>query len=169
MRQGVKLGGVCVRLVVFSDTHGNFRAAREVIERNPEVYTFFFLGDGEAEIDKLKIVYPEKQILNVAGNCDYNSMTPATDLYYAGKVRILYTHGHKLSVQYGVDELFNMTKQIGATIALFGHTHARYYEYRDGIYLLNPGSCSVPRDGLAPSYAFIDITPSGIMCNHAEL
>lgn len=158
-----------MRLVVFSDTHGNFRAAREVIERNPKVYTFFFLGDGETEIDKLRIVYPEKQILNVAGNCDYNAQTATTEIYYAGKVRILYSHGHKFSVQYGVDDFYRMAKQLGAKIALFGHTHERFYEFRDGVHLLNPGSASCPRDGKRPSYAFVDITPDGIMCSHCDL
>lgn len=158
-----------MRLVVFSDTHGNFRAAHDIVERNQDVYTFIFLGDGEREIDKLRIVYPEKMILNVAGNCDYNSFTPNSDLYNAGKVKVLFTHGHRFGVKYGTDELLAKAKEVGAQIALFGHTHERFYKYADGVHLLNPGSASCPRDGHSPSYAFIDITPSGIMCNHVEL
>jgi hypothetical protein len=158
-----------MRLIVFSDTHGNFRAAREVVERNQDVYTFIFLGDGEREIDKLRIVYPEKLILNVAGNCDYNSFTPNSDIYNAGKVKILFTHGHRFGVKYGHEELLAKAKEINAAIALFGHTHERFYSYEDGVHLLNPGSASCPRDGKAPSYAFIDITPAGIMCSHVEL
>lgn len=158
-----------MRLVVFSDTHGNFRAARDIVERNQDVDKFIFLGDGEREIDKLRIVYPEKLILNVAGNCDYNSFTPNSDLYNAGKVKVFFTHGHRLGVKYGVDNLFAKAKEVGAEVALFGHTHERFYEYRDGIHLLNPGSASCPRDGRSPSYAFVDITPSGIMCSHVEL
>ena len=118
-----------MRLVVFSDTHGNFRAAREIVERNENVYTFIFLGDGEREIDKLRIVYPEKMILNVAGNCDYNSFTPNSDLYNAGKVKVLFTHGHRFNVKYGTDMLLAKAKEVGAEIALFGHTHERYYKY----------------------------------------
>ena len=158
-----------MRLIVFSDTHGNFRAAREIVERNQDVYTFIFLGDGEREIDKLRIVYPEKMILNVAGNCDYNSFTPNSDLYNAGKVKVLYTHGHRFGVKYGTDQLLAKAKEVGAAVALFGHTHERFYEYRDGVHLLNPGSASCPRDGRSPSYAFVDITPNGIMCSHVEL
>lgn len=158
-----------MRLVVFSDTHGNFRAAREIVERNENVYTFIFLGDGEREIDQLRIVYPEKMILNVAGNCDYNSFTPNSDLYNAGKVKVLFTHGHRFNVKYGTDMLLAKAKEVGAEIALFGHTHERYYKYVDGVTLLNPGSASCPRDGKPPCYAFIDITPNGIMCNHVDL
>ncbi|MGN0633117.1 MAG: metallophosphoesterase family protein [Oscillospiraceae bacterium] len=158
-----------MRLIVFSDTHGNFRAAREVVERNQDVYTFIFLGDGESEIDKLRIVYPEKMILNVAGNCDYNSFTPDSDLYNAGKVKVLFTHGHRFGVKYGSEQLVAKAKEIGATVALFGHTHERYYQYIDGVHVLNPGSVSCPRDGRSPSYAFVDITPTGIMCSHVDL
>jgi hypothetical protein len=158
-----------MRLVVFSDTHGNFRAAREIVERNQDVYTFIFLGDGEREIDKLRIVYPEKVILNVAGNCDYSSFTPNSDLYNAGNVKVLFTHGHRFGVKYGTEQLLSKAHDVGAKVALFGHTHERFYQYAEGIHLLNPGSASCPRDGKAPSYAFVDITPKGIMCSHVEL
>ncbi|MCD7742197.1 MAG: metallophosphoesterase [Ruminococcus sp.] len=158
-----------MRLIVFSDTHGSFSAAREIVERNQDVYTFIFLGDGEREIDKLRIVYPEKLILNVAGNCDYNSFTPNSDLYNAGKVKVFFTHGHRFGVKYDKTKLYEKAREVGASVALFGHTHERYYEYRDGIHLLNPGSAACPRDGRSPSYAFVDITPSGIMCSHVEL
>lgn len=158
-----------MRIVVFSDTHGSFSAAREVVERNRDVYTFIFLGDGEREIDKLRIVYPDKMILNVAGNCDYSSPTLGSDLYNAGKIKIFFTHGHRFGVKYGMDQLLEKGRELGAKIILFGHTHERYYAYENGIHLLNPGSASCPRDGKAPSYAFIDITPKGIMCSHVSL
>ncbi|SDA19552.1 hypothetical protein SAMN02910447_01596 [Ruminococcus sp. YE71] len=158
-----------MRLIVFSDTHGDFHAAREIIERNQQVYTFLFLGDGEKDIDKLRIVYPEKQILNVAGNCDYNSFTPDSDLYNAGKVKVFYTHGHRFHVRSDLDELIEKGKSLGAQVILFGHTHERFYQYRNGIHILNPGSAAMPRDGLPPCYAFVDITPSGILCCHVDL
>ena len=157
-----------MRLIVFSDTHGSFAAAREVIERNPGSYTFIFLGDGEKEIDKLRIIYPEKMILNVSGNCD-NTYTPDTDLYNAGKVKVLFTHGHRYNVKYGTDELLEKAKALGAELVLFGHTHTRLYEYRDGVHILNPGSAALPRDGKNPCYAFVDITPKGILCAHVDL
>ncbi|MCD8095633.1 MAG: metallophosphoesterase [Ruminococcus sp.] len=158
-----------MRLIVFSDTHGSLGAAREIVERNKDARTFIFLGDGEREIDKLRILYPELEILNVSGNCDYGSFTPNSNLYDMGSSRIFYTHGHRFSVKYGVDTLVTKAKEVGADIALFGHTHERYYKYIDGVHVLNPGSASCPRDGSKPSYAFIDITDGGIMCSHVEL
>ena len=127
------------------------------------------LIDGEKEIDKLRIVYPEKQILNVSGNCDYNSFTPDSDLYNAGRVKIFYTHGHRFRVKYDLDDLYDKGRSLGAQVILFGHTHERFYKYYRGVHMLNPGSAAQPRDGQPPSYAFVDITPSGILCCHVDL
>lgn len=158
-----------MRIIVYADTHGDFSAHAEIIERNEDAYAFIFLGDGETELDKIKVLYPEKKIVNVAGNCDYSSLAPTTDILIAKGVKILYTHGHSFGVKYSVDRLYYKAKEIDAKIALFGHTHCRFYSYEDGIHILNPGSASCPRDGNRKGYAFIDITDKGIMCSHVNL
>lgn len=56
-----------------------------------------------------------------------------------------------------------------AKVVLFGHTHEAYYEYRDGIHILNPGSLGHPRGSLYPTYAVIDIQGKNIVCNHIRL
>ena len=38
-------------------------------------------------------------------------------------IKIFFTHGHKWGVKYSTDRLFYKAKEIGAQIALFGHTH----------------------------------------------
>ena len=58
-----------------------------------------------------------------------------------------------MGVKYSTDRLFYKAKEIGAQIALFGHTHCRYYAYEEGIHILNPGSAGQPRDGKPASYA----------------
>lgn len=157
-----------MRLIVFSDTHGSFSAAHEIVERNQNPCTFIFLGDGEKEINKLKIIYPETTILKVSGNCD-SSYTPDSDLLQVGKVKVFFTHGHRYNVKYETDTLYEKAKELDAQVVLFGHTHIRHYEYRDGIHILNPGSAALPKDGKDPSYAFVDICPGGIMCGHVDL
>ena len=44
-----------------------------------------------------------------------------------------------------------------ANILLFGHTHQAMTDYDDGLYIMNPGSCS----GYYATYGVIDITPKG--------
>lgn len=158
-----------MRIIVFSDTHGNSRCMREIFERNEDADAFIFLGDGERELDTLRKCYPDKTILNVAGNCDYGSMTLDNDIFIADGVKILFTHGHNWGVKFSTDRLFYKAKEIGAEIVLFGHTHCRFYQYDEGVHILNPGSAGCPRDGKPQSYAFIDITKSGIMCSHVDL
>ena len=52
--------------------------------------------------------------------------------------------------------------RLPSAIALCGHTHIPDILYENGIYLVNPGSCSKPRSS-KPTYAVIDITDKGIM------
>lgn len=158
-----------MRIIVFSDTHGNSHAVREVFRRNEDAPVFIFLGDGEHDLDRMRKAYPEKEILSVKGNCDYSSESPDFDFFQAKGVRIFFTHGHNWGVRYSPYKIFYKAKEMGAQIALFGHTHCRFLEYSDGLYILNPGSAALPRDGHLPSYAFIDLTPNGIMCSHVDL
>ena len=67
-----------MRVVVFSDTHGNGVAIDKIIERNKDVREFIFLGDGMREIENAQVKYPDKNFHIVAGNCDSNSMSPNT-------------------------------------------------------------------------------------------
>lgn len=158
-----------LRIIVYSDTHGSFSAHAEIFRRNENADAFIFLGDGERELDKIKALYPDKTVVNVAGNCDYCSTSLQTDIFMAKNIKILFSHGHTFGVKYSLDRIYYKAKEIGAKIVLFGHTHCRYYSYEDGVHILNPGSASCPRDGKPKSYAFIDVTDSGIMCSHVDL
>lgn len=158
-----------MRIIVFSDTHGHFSAMHKIFKRNTSADCFIFLGDGLEELMKIRQLYPDKQILCVSGNCDFTEEYLSTDVAVVGGVKIFFTHGHRHDVRFTNAKVRLKGKELGAKIVLYGHTHCRYYEYIDGIHLLNPGSAAQPRDGLPPSYAFIDITPKGIMCAHVDL
>ena len=158
-----------MRIIVFSDTHGNFRVMKEIFEKNQDVSTFIFLGDGERELRQIRKLYPNKKILSVKGNCDFLDDSPLIGTYSYKNIKIIYTHGHRYNAKYSTDNLFYLAKENYAHILCFGHTHCRYYTYTEGVHMLNPGSASQPRDGNPPSYAFIDITNAGIMCSHVDL
>jgi len=158
------------RIVVFSDTHGSFRAANRIVRKNPSADLFIFLGDGENDIEQLKHLYPKKQILSVMGNCDAYSDAPKELVYTAPNgVKIFAAHGNEYSVGSSVQKIYYRALELGAQIVLFGHTHTRFYNYADGVHILNPGSAACPRDGLEPSYAFIDILENGIFCSHVDV
>ena len=159
-----------MRIVVFSDTHGNFSAMHKIFKRNGNADLFIFLGDGEIELAQLKSHYSDFNILSVSGNCDICSPTPNSNEYILPDGRkIFFTHGNKLGVKGSTDRLLQKAKDVGADFALFGHTHCRYCETKDGIMMLNPGSAGCPRDGLPACYAWIDILENGVVYNHVNL
>lgn len=142
----------------------------KIFKRNGQADLFVFLGDGEEELLKLKDFYIDKKILWVSGNCDSGSMTKNVKIeILPDGSKMLYTHGNKLNVRYGTDKLLELAKTENARIALFGHTHCRYAQERDGVLLLNPGSAGAPRDGLPASYAWIDVLENGLVYNHVNL
>lgn len=159
-----------MRIVVMSDSHGNYYAVEDIIERNlGRADMFIHLGDGERETDTVRLKYPHLDIRNVCGNCDYASMLPDKMIVDTGGARIFCTHGHRYFVKSGTELIRSLARDNSCNIILFGHTHERYQSYEDGIYIMNPGSCSCPRDFKDPSYGYIDITDKGIMTNIVDL
>jgi putative phosphoesterase len=153
-----------MRIVVLSDTHGRFSAFENIVNANTEAELFIHLGDNEKEVDKMRLMYSEIKLLNVAGNCDFYSPSPIEAEIICEDKRIFYTHGHTYNVKHSTDHIVFKAKQKKADILLFGHTHTAYTSYDDGLYIMNPGSPSSPREG-RPSYGVIDITKAGIFLN----
>lgn len=152
-----------MRIIAFSDSHGNHSVLVDILLRHKDDADYFIhLGDGERELLQLADEFPEKKIIGVRGNCDWSSASKTTDLIEVMKKRVLFTHGHMHYVKLNLDVLIDCAKNYGADIALFGHTHSALCEHINGIYFINPGSVSLPRNGKSPSYAIIDITKAGI-------
>ena len=158
-----------MRIVVFSDTHGDGRAIDRIVEKNREVTHFIFLGDGMREIENAVTKYPDKEFHIVSGNCDFNSTNPGTSIIELANKRIMFTHGHLYDVNFTLDKLITKALYNNAHIVCFGHIHRRVNHYRNGLYILNPSSASCPRDGKRPAYAYIDIEDSGIFISHVDL
>lgn len=150
-----------MRILVISDSHGRVNAIDKAILEQKDVKDIFFLGDRLEDIEQLIPLYPERRFHLVSGNCDYNSSEKSQDVITLDNVKILFTHGHNFSVKYGLSRIREAAKQISANLVLYGHTHVANTEYVDGIYFVNPGSLSSPREG-GPSYAFVDIEKGGI-------
>ena len=157
-----------MRIVVMSDSHGRVDRVKQVIEQQSEAELFIFLGDGTKDFHQAMRGVP-KEDWCVCGNCDYSSNDEYTILAYVKDILFYCTHGHQWNVKYDLDQLVNEAIRKEAKVVLFGHTHEAYYEYRDGIHILNPGSLRHPRGSLYPTYAVIDIQGKNIVCNHIRL
>ncbi len=145
-----------------SDCHGAQRTLEEVLNRHSDIKKVFFLGDGVAQVEQVRIFFPDRDFCVVSGNCDWNSLYRNIDTALVEGVKIIFTHGNRHGVKYSTDRLFEMAKANGATLVLYGHTHIAKEEYRDGIYAVNPGALNGSRNG-PNGYAVIDVTPKGIV------
>ncbi len=161
-----------MRIIVVSDTHGLYSRLYDVVMRNLKADAFIHLGDGEEECQTLLHNFPEITLKFhcVRGNCDYGSQLPVfKTLDIAPGHRIFATHGHRFGVKYDLGTLVTTAKENGCDIALYGHTHVQNSSYENGVYILNPGSASCPRDGKPASYGYIDITPAGVVTNNVTI
>lgn len=147
-----------MRLLVASDSHRAAGNLLDIVELHLEDNdVLLFLGDGENALENVRMLYPRLHILQVAGNCDWGSDLPAWGTAKLGGKTVFYTHGHPFHVKFGLAELEQAAREAHADICLFGHTHQQMTDYRDGLYLMNPGAVA---EGC---YGMVDITPGGIM------
>lgn len=152
-----------MKALVISDSHGAIGNFIEVLEKHKDIKTIFFLGDGADDIEELKYILNDRNLLAVRGNCDFSSNAPYSIVKDFNAKRIFATHGHNYHVKFGLGELKLMARNERADLALFGHTHEQMTDYDDGLYILNPGSL---RDG---KYAIIDVVAGGIVINEMKL
>lgn len=157
-----------MRIVVISDSHGRGGVVEKILNAQSNAEHVFFLGDCTSDIEDFQYLFPKMRFHIVSGNCDYYSTYPSSAIAEVGGKRIFYTHGHTLSVKYGTERLLENAKSGGYDIVLYGHTHVSKILYEDGIYIVNPGSCSRGRD-FHESYAVIDIEPNGVLPNIIRL
>ena len=102
----------------------------------------FFLGDGERDLGEIEEMFPKLKIYAVRGNCDFRTMLSSSLCCEIGGVTIYATHGHLSAVKYEYDleTLTSQALEVGAEVALFGHTHRQHLSYNRGVMLLNPGT-----------------------------
>lgn len=154
-----------MRILVLSDSHRYAADALSAIRAQRKAEVIIHLGDGAGDIDSAKLERPGAMFLSVAGNCDFASLLPYELTRTFDNVKIFMTHGYHYDVKNGLSQLEEKARREGAQIALYGHTHIPKVEYRDGLYLMNPGSAS----GFHATYGTIDLTPAGIVCNIVEI
>ncbi len=146
------------RILVVSDSHGDRRTLRAIVERHHDAAAVFHLGDGATDTESLKEDYPQLPFYVVCGNCDSVLRGyPADHEVMVGGVRFFAVHGDRYGVKSSPLRFAYAARQRKAQVALFGHTHQAVLHREEGFCLLNPGSV---RDG--GYYALIDMTDRGL-------
>ena len=75
---------------------------------------------------------------------------------HIGPYRVMITHGHAYSVNYDMERLTAAAKAREVDIVMFGHTHIPAKEKTDGVFYLNPGSVSIPKEGSWHGYMILE-------------
>ncbi len=169
------------KIIVVSDSHGVITNLSKVFDMHRDADAFIHLGDGAREFDAL-CRQREAVGYSLLGNCDLAFMCPGAQtphaIYTIGGKRFFMTHGNTYGVKSNRETLISIAKKKApdVDIILYGHTHIPENKYLSpegnsdkGIYIINPGSISCPRDLNRPSYALILIKGDSIITNVAYL
>lgn len=162
-----------MRVGVLSDTHGGLRAWEESLRLFGNVDLIIHAGD--ILYHGPRNPFPEKhdpkglaQAINslnipflvARGNCDADVDQLAIDfpilnpylVYDVGSFRVFVHHGHALSEE----EVMRFAGKLGVKLVISGHTHKVHLEKKNGIWLFNPGSPSLPKSDEGPTVGLID-------------
>lgn len=164
-----------MKIIVMSDSHGIYSSVRKVMKLQHDADLYVFLGDGEHDLKTFLLLHPEyeEKFLILRGNCDHKELFPQGREVLAYALphghKLLAAHGHTFQVNYGTERMVKAARGCHADIVLYGHTHIRDERCEDGIYILNPGSMGLPRDGKKQSYGVISISEKGILTNIVDV
>ncbi len=149
-----------MKVLIVSDTHSNEENLGKVLKKEGMPDALIHLGDSESGEGAIRglVTCP---VHMVAGNCDFFSNLPITQVIDLNGHRLLITHGHYYYVTVGIRDLAEEAKANGCDIAMFGHTHRPFADQSDPeLTILNPGSLSFPRqEGRRPSYIIMTLEP----------
>lgn len=153
-----------MEILIISDTHGRVSIAERVIESlKSSIDMIIHCGDVVNDAKKIKEKY-NIPIEYVRGNCDFDLETPSEKVIELAGKCIMITHGHNYGVKYTKTNLYYAAEEKKADIVIFGHTHIAEIEEAYGILYINPGSISLPRNGIN-SYAILSISGGRAFAN----
>ena len=152
-----------MKILVVSDTHGIEKNLYKALLNEKPIDMMIHAGDtsgNEREIE-LMADCPSKIVL---GNNDYSMSLRNDEVFEVCGRKIWLTHGHRYGVYYGTDRLLYRALELGASIVIYGHTHVPAVEFDEdtGVYIVNPGSLTFPRqEDHTPSYIVLNINEDG--------
>jgi putative phosphoesterase len=128
-----------MKLLILSDTHGNYPLALKATEIAGTYDGIIHLGDGMEDAGMIADI-TGSPVVTIAGNCDAATSAPREySRIYAGK-KLFCTHGDSYNVKAGLAKLHKKALAEEARIVLYGHTHRAAIESFDGVLFINPGS-----------------------------
>lgn len=151
-----------MKYLIVSDTHGYLKNIKNVLDKiGDRIHGVIHLGDHDSDARILSKAYPGLEFFSVKGNNDYNSDVPYEKILILKDKRILLTHGHRQNVYWNFETISYFAEEQNAEMALFGHTHVPLNDRGGRVWLFNPGSISMPRSSMIPTFGILEILDNG--------
>ncbi len=149
-----------MKILIVSDTHGHCTNLERVLDMIRPIDLLIHLGDIGRDKDYIAALC-DCPMEVVAGNNDFMSSDAREILLPLGKHLALLTHGNQYAVHGGPFIIKRHAMERGADIVMYGHTHVPLVDLSDDVWVLNPGSLSLPRNSSRPSFIIMDIDEQG--------
>ncbi len=148
-------------IIIASDTHGRNDVLEKLEQAYPKADLFIHCGDLEDYASN----YPHWVF--VRGNNDLDYDMPEYRILNIADVRMYVVHSQYFGYYNRERMLVAQGKKENCQVVIFGHTHVPMAKKEDGVWLINPGSMTYPRDGRTPCYARMIIEDDGSI--HVDL
>ena len=161
-----------MRILIFSDLHGDYKRAEEIkaIWEEGNFDSIFLLGDilYHGPRNDLPPFYCPKKvipilselkdyIIAVRGNCDAEVDQMVLEFPVLADYGWMEIDGKTFYMSHGhIYNEHNLPPLKPGDIFMHGHTHVLWAEKVGDITILNPGSVSIPKEGNPPTYAILE-------------
>ena len=150
-----------MKVLIVSDTHGRNHYLIDTINRVGPIDLLIHLGDFESGEEYIKSMI-NCPVEFVAGNNDFFNGLPKDKIIFIGRYTVMLTHGHRYGVNFSTGNLLEAAKKHKADIVMFGHTHIPLIDLTGSVWIINPGSLSLPRQhGRVPTFIMMDFDSKG--------
>lgn len=156
------------RFIICSDIHGNLSDFKRMLREAGRDPIDGVIIAGDMEIDQTEIQQAVSvlkrdgkpvSLYMVKGNCDYEFCGDLKDLatiQLPGNITCVLSHGHRYQVKSDLMVYAEVARNLGAKIAIYGHTHLYDDRMLGNIRFINPGAlCGSRYD--RPSYILMTI------------
>ena len=157
-----------MKIIVFSDSHGNTSKMISAIEEHrASISLIIHLGDGVRDISYVSSLYPELPVVSIEGNGE--TFSRSKRILDIDGVRIMCIHGHSYHVKLGTSYAARCAAEENCNLLLYGHTHIAddtvISTAKREVRVFNPGSIG---RGYPSSYGIIHMKGKGIYSTSHE-
>lgn len=158
------------KYLICSDIHGDAACFKKIMEEYSagKYKKLIILGDllyhgprndlpaGYAPKEVIALANSiKKDIVMVKGNCEAEVDQMVLDFHIYTKKHLI-LEGKSVYLEHG-HHLVNDSEKFGkGSVVFYGHTHVPKIEFIDGVYYINPGSVSIPKENSEKSYIVFD-------------